>query len=59
MLYAECGATENGQRHAQPLGTRTLAGSDQEASEWKYIPVLRMALYLEENLYRGSKWAVF
>ncbi len=40
-------------------GARTLAGSDQNASEWKYVPVRRMALYLEESLYRGSKWTVF
>ena len=40
-------------------GARTLAGSDQDASEWKYVPVRRMALYLEQSLYRGSKWAVF
>jgi phage tail sheath protein FI len=40
-------------------GARTLAGSDQEASEWKYIPVRRMALFLKESLYQGSKWANF
>jgi len=40
-------------------GARTLAGSDQEGSEWKYIPVRRLALYLEESLYRGTQWAVF
>jgi phage tail sheath protein FI len=40
-------------------GARTLAGSDQDASEWKYVPVRRLALYLEESLYRGLKWAVF
>jgi phage tail sheath protein FI len=40
-------------------GARTFAGSDQDASEWKYIPVRRMALYLEESLYRGLKWVVF
>lgn len=40
-------------------GARTLVGSDAEASEWKYIPVRRMALFLEESLYRGLKWAVF
>ncbi|HSP61766.1 MAG TPA: phage tail sheath C-terminal domain-containing protein, partial [Pyrinomonadaceae bacterium] len=34
-------------------------GNDQEASEWKYIPVRRLALYLEESLYQGSKWANF
>ncbi len=40
-------------------GARTLAGSYQEASEWKYIPVRRLALYIEESLYQGSKWANF
>lgn len=40
-------------------GARTLLGSNQNASEWKYVPVRRLALYLEESLYRGLKWAVF
>jgi phage tail sheath protein FI len=40
-------------------GARTLDGADQQASEWKYIPVRRFALYLEESLYRGTKWVVF
>jgi uncharacterized protein len=40
-------------------GARTLEGADQLASEWKYIPVRRTALYLEESLYRGLKWVVF
>ncbi|HEV3468490.1 MAG TPA: phage tail sheath C-terminal domain-containing protein [Pyrinomonadaceae bacterium] len=40
-------------------GARTLDGADQAASEWKYIPVRRLALYLEESLYQGSKWIVF
>ena len=40
-------------------GARTLAGSDQEASEWKYVPVRRLALCVEERLYQGSKWANF
>jgi len=40
-------------------GARTLAGADLLASEWKYIPVRRMALYIEESLYRGTKWVVF
>src|SRR5262249_1724672 len=34
-------------------GARTLVGSDQAASEWKYIPVRRLALFLEESLFRG------
>ena len=40
-------------------GARTLAGADQLASEWKYLPVRRFALFLEESLYRGSQWVVF
>jgi len=40
-------------------GARTLVGSDAEGSEWKYVPVRRMALFLEESLYRGTKWVVF
>jgi phage tail sheath protein FI len=40
-------------------GARTLEGADQQASEWKYIPVRRLALFLEESLYRGLKWVVF
>jgi phage tail sheath protein FI len=40
-------------------GARTLQGADQQASEWKYIPVRRTALYIEESLFEGSKWIVF
>jgi phage tail sheath protein FI len=40
-------------------GSRTLEGADRLASEWKYIPVRRLALFLEESLFRGTKWVVF
>jgi uncharacterized protein len=40
-------------------GARTLEGSDQEGSEWKYISVRRTALFIEESLYQGLKWVVF
>ncbi len=40
-------------------GARTLAGADLLASEWKYLPVRRLALYMEESLYRGTQWVVF
>jgi phage tail sheath protein FI len=40
-------------------GARTLVGSDQLASEWKYVPVRRVALFIEESLYRGTQWVVF
>ncbi len=40
-------------------GARTLKGADQLANEWKYLPVRRTALFLEESLFRGTQWAVF
>ena len=40
-------------------GARTFDGDNRFASEWKYIPVRRLALFMEESLYRGLKWAVF
>src|SRR5574341_1060139 len=33
-------------------GGRTLEGADQKASQWKYLSVRRVALFLEESLYR-------
>ena len=40
-------------------GARTLDGDDDTGSEWKYVPIRRFALFLEESLYRGTRWAVF
>lgn len=40
-------------------GARTLEGADAMASEWKYVPVRRLALFLEESLFRGTQWVVF
>ena len=40
-------------------GARTLRGADQLADEYKYVPVRRTALFLEESLYRGTQWVVF
>jgi phage tail sheath protein FI len=40
-------------------GARTLVGADAMANQWKYVPVRRTALYLEESLFRGTKWVVF
>jgi phage tail sheath protein FI len=40
-------------------GARTLQGDDRLASEWKYVPVRRTALFIEESLYRGTHWVVF
>lgn len=40
-------------------GARTLRGADRLADEYKYVPVRRLALFLEESLFRGLKWVVF
>lgn len=40
-------------------GARTLRGSDEFPNEWKYIPVRRTALFIEESLFRATRWAVF
>ncbi|HEX2050533.1 MAG TPA: phage tail sheath C-terminal domain-containing protein [Actinomycetota bacterium] len=40
-------------------GARTMRGSDQAADEYKYVPVRRTALFIEESLYRGTQWVVF
>ena len=40
-------------------GARTLRGADQLADEYKYVPVRRLALFIEESLFRGTQWVVF
>jgi uncharacterized protein len=40
-------------------GSRTMRGADQLADEYKYLPVRRTALFIEESLYRGTQWVVF
>jgi phage tail sheath protein FI len=40
-------------------GSRTLDGADAQASDWKYIPVRRLALFIEESLDQGTQWVVF
>ncbi len=40
-------------------GARTMDGDDAFTSEYKYIPVRRLALFIEESLYRGTQFAVF
>jgi hypothetical protein len=37
-------------------GARTMADKD---SPWKYISVRRLALFIEETLYRSTQWVVF
>jgi hypothetical protein len=38
-------------------GTRTL--STKANPEWRYVPVRRTAIFIEESLYNGIQWAVF
>lgn len=40
-------------------GARTLRGADASADDYKYLPVRRLALFIEESLYRGTQWVVF
>ncbi|MFC5148204.1 phage tail sheath family protein [Streptomyces aureoversilis] len=40
-------------------GARTMRGNDQLTDEWKYLPVRRLALFVEESLFRGTQWVVF
>jgi len=40
-------------------GARTTRGADQLGDQWKYIPVRRTALFIEESLRRGTQWVVF
>ena len=40
-------------------GARTLRGNDQVGSEWKYLPIRRLALFIESSLYDGTQWVVF
>ena len=45
---------------ATSSGARARCDGDTTArSEWKYVPVRRLALFLEESLYRGTQWVVF
>lgn len=41
-------------------GSRTLRGADALAdTDYKYVPVRRFTLFLEESLFRGTQWVVF
>ncbi|KUN83652.1 phage tail sheath family protein [Streptomyces griseoruber] len=40
-------------------GARTLRGADHLGDEYKYLPVRRLALHIEESLFRGTQWVVF
>ncbi|HET9080134.1 MAG TPA: phage tail sheath C-terminal domain-containing protein [Trebonia sp.] len=41
------------------FGARTLVSSNTAFQQWKYIPVRRTALFIEQSLYASLGWAVF
>jgi phage tail sheath protein FI len=41
------------------FGARTLVSANPAFQQWKYIPVRRTALFLEQSLYGSLGWAVF
>jgi hypothetical protein len=66
VALGETEARRLGELHVNPLralpgaglavwGARTLSRDE----EWKYVPVRRLLLFVEESLYRGTEWAVF
>ncbi len=40
-------------------GARTRRGADAQADEYRYVPVRRTALFIQESLRRGLAWVVF
>lgn len=40
-------------------GSRTVRGADRFGDEYKYVPVRRLCLFIEESVARGVRWAVF
>jgi len=40
-------------------GSRTLVTANPAYEQWQYVPVRRMALFLEQTLYANLGWAVF
>ncbi len=40
-------------------GARTMRGNDSIGDEYKYLPIRRTALFIEETLYRSLQWVVF
>ena len=41
------------------FGARTLVSSNTAYQQWKYVPVRRTALFIEQSLYGSLGWAVF
>jgi hypothetical protein len=40
-------------------GARTLANGTTAGADWRYVPVRRLVLFIEQSLTEGLKWTVF
>lgn len=40
-------------------GARTSEGVQGRVSEWTYVPVRRTALFVQQSVHRGTRWATF
>jgi phage tail sheath protein FI len=40
-------------------GARTTEGADRAGSDWNYVSVRRLALFIVQSIRRGTAWAVF
>ena len=40
-------------------GDRTMVGQDGGVDDYKYVPIRRFALFLEQSIQEGTRWAVF
>jgi phage tail sheath protein FI len=41
------------------FGARTLVAANPAFEQWRYVPVRRMALFIEQSLYASLTWAIF
>jgi uncharacterized protein len=41
------------------FGARTSVAANPAQQQWKYVPVRRMALFLEQSLYTNLGWVIF
>jgi uncharacterized protein len=45
--------------HTVVWGSRTLAGVAGSASDWQYVNVRRLALFVEQSVQEGTAWTIF
>src|SRR6266852_4692815 len=42
-----------------PVERTQVSGATAEDSEWKYVNLRRLTVFIEQSLYHGTQWAVF